>query len=611
MPSTSLVSQIANEFVSDGSEDVVDIVSFIESSWGLGLTLWPVQRFIFKATYGLPLDDQDRCIEVPDMVAERVLYTFTEKEYLKWLYEEGRCNTDDTEGKNFFDIIYVMGRRSGKSTIAACISNYEIYKLIKMFDPGGTYGRKGASIAFLNVAPTDEQANIVFEMTKSMAINCHVLRDRSLHQTQRYFDIQTDLDIQNAKDKRPRASIESISGGCSANSLRGHNAIVVILDEMAFFIDNSGRFSGDEVHRALTPSVASFGSDGKVICSSSPYAKFGKFYFKYLESFDEPDTTLMLKLYSSMVNPTISSTLLKTKRRRNRVDFMSEFGAEFSDSITAWIDDEQEFRACINVAPKTRGVSDVAYFYGVDLGFRNDGTAIAIVHKEDDTIVLDYADVWYPGTSDIWDRESSIYHECDRYSSMDTLRVCDAITEIEELVKWFPPKLGVFDQVNGYAFEELIHKAGLTQFEMVNFTEAINDRVFKLAKRLYAEKLISLYDHPVLIPELISLEEERVGGRAKEANKDKDYSGEVSKGKSKVRAPERPGAHDDISDAWARAVWKCHDDTIGRVKKVSTGAAGKSGLESVITWRNQKMRMHGDHPRGAYRSKRKFPGSGR
>ena len=36
---------------------VADIIEFIESSWGLGIRLYPVQRVILKVHYGLALDD--------------------------------------------------------------------------------------------------------------------------------------------------------------------------------------------------------------------------------------------------------------------------------------------------------------------------------------------------------------------------------------------------------------------------------------------------------------------------------------------------------------------------------------------------------------------------
>ena len=48
---------------------VANIIEFIESSWGLRMRLYPVQRLILKAHYGIPLDDG------PENLTESVLAT--------------------------------------------------------------------------------------------------------------------------------------------------------------------------------------------------------------------------------------------------------------------------------------------------------------------------------------------------------------------------------------------------------------------------------------------------------------------------------------------------------------------------------------------------------
>jgi phage terminase large subunit-like protein len=450
-------------------------------------------------------------------------------------------------------------------------------------------------IYILNVAPTDDQAGIVFDMTQGMAMQCPYMKDRSLHSTMTYFDLQADSDMKLYG--KPRASLVSMAGGCSSNSLRGRNAIVVIMDEMAHFIDNAGRFSGSEVYKALTPSIASFGRDGKVITISSPYAKYGAFYDRFNQSFHETDITLMFKMYSAMVNPTIPPEILVAARRRDRVGFMCEYGGEFSDAVTAWIDEESEFRKCIVFDPApVRGVLDIEYYMGIDLGFKNDGTAIAIVHKDRKTnqIVLDYANVWFSGSSDVWEFSDSIYRSCNRYASKDLIGMSDIVSEVKELIRWFPVKKGIFDQHNGYGLAELFHKDGMKQFEMEQFTDQLNSDVYQLVKMLYSESLIRLFNHPVLVPEILTLEAEK-----------------RAKNKAIVRAPNRRGAHDDISDAFARAIWLAYSNQKDRVCNIATGAGGSVGTvghiinagmgmrrESLATFQMKRFKAHGEHPRG-------------
>jgi intein/homing endonuclease/phage terminase large subunit-like protein len=489
---------------------------------------------------------------------------------------------------------------SHNSSMAAFIANYEIYKLVRRGDPVKYYGfNPGAQFYILNVAPTDDQSAIVYDMMQAQSAECPYMRDRSIHNTMTYFDIQTDADIA-MKGKKSKASIVVLSGGCSSNALRGRNAIVVIMDEMAFFLDNAGRFSGTEVYRALTPSVASFADDGKVICISSPYAKYGAFYDRFLQSFHEADSTLSFKMYSAMVNhENVSSSILKAARQRDRSSFMCEYGAEFSDAVVAWVDDENEFRRCITLPePSVRGVTDTQYFMGIDLGFKNDGSSIAIVHRDPKTgkIILDHADVWFSGASDVWDFDDSIYSGCRKYANQDLLRMSDIVDEVLELVRWFPLKAGVFDQSNGYALAELVKANGLNQLEMENFTDKKNHEVYELTKRLYAEQIVEMYDHPVLVPEMLTLEGER-----------------RSKNIIIVRAPKRRGAHDDISDAFARAVWICYKTFKKQSPHIATGAGGSmSGMgagifrgppelrvkqQTLKSFQLQQFKKHGEHPR--------------
>jgi hypothetical protein len=484
---------------------------------------------------------------------------------------------------------------SHNSTMSACISNYELYRLLKHPDPSRHYGFPASTpICILNVAPTDDQAGIVFEMIQNMAMKCPVIKDRSLHNTMTYFDLQTDSDMEIRG--KPKACLVSMSGGCSSSALRGRNAIVVIMDEMAHFIDNSGRFSGSEVYKALTPSIADFSKDGKIISISSPYAKYGAFYDRYQQSFEEQNLTLMFKMYSSMVNPKIPTEILAAARRRDRVGFMCEYGGEFSDSITAWVDEEFEFKKCVTISvTPNRGIPDVEYYMGIDLGFKNDGTAVVIVHQDPDSnvIMLDYADVWFSGSSDVWEVQKSIYHSCRKYAHLELLSMSDIIMEVVSLLKNYPIKMGIFDQSNGYGLAELFRKQGLKQFEMRHFTDQLNSDVYQLTKTMYADKLVALYDHPVLVPEVLSLEREM-----------------KSREKILVHAPNRKGAHDDISDAWVRAVWVCYQNRKKKPKNISTGAGGGVGSAGNVSHRNgprvqsglehhlRKIQMHGAHPRG-------------
>ncbi len=563
------MKELANSFLTGNTDNVVDIITFIEAPWGLSFKPRPAQKFILKCFYGMELDGKDKYIDVRDMLNEKTLFQFTEKEFLQWLYDEGRCNTNEVTGKRFLELDLVLGRRAGKSILTSVISAYELYKLVKRGDPLAYYGMPPQdSIYILNVAPTDPQAEIIFGQTRKLAQTCPFTSNRVINPTQEYFSVQTDSDL--IRNIKKIASIEVISGGCASNALRGRNAIMVALDEMAFFIDNNGRFSSEEVYKALTPSTSTFHGEGKVICISSPYAKYGKFYTRYQQSFEEQDTTLMFQMYSAMVNPQVDTNHLRVERRRNRTNFMCEFGGEFSDTITAWIDDENQFRQCVkDFQILKRGVVGTTYFMGLDLGLKNDGTAIAITHKDTqkNKIVLDYAEVWYGGQSDVWDKVESLYKNCNRFAKAkdargqevpsDRIMIADVVKEIQNLVQWFPLKSGFFDQHNGYGLMESLHAVGLKQFRMETVTDVLNNDMYQLFKDLYSDGLVELPNDEIIIKELLSLQAEK-----------------KSKNKTMVRAPEKNGAHDDLSDAVAASIYECFNHYHGSPAKITSLVGG-------------------------------------
>src|SRR5690606_34566450 len=100
------------------ADNIFSILEYIESEWGLNMTLYPAQRFIVKLYYFLELDDklpeEDYLrIKVRDVLTGSVKYTLTERQYLEYLFNEGRCNigVQDHERR---ELVLAIGRRAGK-----------------------------------------------------------------------------------------------------------------------------------------------------------------------------------------------------------------------------------------------------------------------------------------------------------------------------------------------------------------------------------------------------------------------------------------------------------------------------------------------------------------
>jgi len=154
------------------SKEDANIIEFVEAPWGLGMTLFPVQKVILKAHYGLELDDTNK-FKISDWRREN-WKEVTEKEYLKHIYDEGRCNIGEViPGHERREMVLSIGRRSGKTTISACIAAYETYKLIKKTDPQAYYGLPASNnIQIISVATDKDQAGLLYNEVSGHFRNC-------------------------------------------------------------------------------------------------------------------------------------------------------------------------------------------------------------------------------------------------------------------------------------------------------------------------------------------------------------------------------------------------------------------------------------------------------
>jgi Terminase large subunit, T4likevirus-type, N-terminal len=64
---------------------------------------------------------------------------------------------------------------------------------------------------------------------------------------------------------------------CTARGARGWPISLLQLDEFAHHVDGDGNIASDAVWRALTPSTAQFGPEGRILVASTPYGSEGLF----------------------------------------------------------------------------------------------------------------------------------------------------------------------------------------------------------------------------------------------------------------------------------------------------------------------------------------------
>lgn len=585
----------------DSDAQIFNVLEYIEQPWGLHMDgrdnramLFPAQRMIVKLFYNIELDrklpeDARRRIQIMDMFGTKVLYEFSEYEYLQYLYNEGRCNISDQD-HNRRELILAVGRRAGKTTLSGIFASYEVYRLLNLYNPQEYYGLpNGNRIQIISVATDKDQASLLFNEVSTHINKCDYFKPYLGSSTLSRIDFRTPYDIEKygASFRQDDGKFKSLSGkttlrvtfkGSTAKGLRGAGNIVIILDEVAHFQDK-GSMSAEEIYTAVSPSAAAFSRkdpvtgrpaihvltgeadvESRVILISSPLGKSGLFYNKFelaMRGGEGANNLLAIQAPTWEINPTVPSSYYREKYHENPQAFMIEHGAQFSDQAKGWIEREEDLTACIvpGMRPSNRARPRMPHQMGIDVGLIGDGTAIFITHVEDGKIVQDYHEVWYAGVS--W-RESNP-HLHGEFSTPYAKTLQDVLRlDFDEVANWiwtltkrFYITEGLFDRWNGIPLEQNLHKKGLKQFRAEFFTRDVTSKMYQTAKMFLFDEALRLYDYPVperakegetrhspFITELLSLQAKQ-----------------ISKNIILVEAPQKKDAHDDVSDAFVRSVW--------------------------------------------------------
>ena len=607
MSLADLAASVGRRSASGGTDDGVDPITFIEAPWGLGLRLFPVQRVIIKAHYGMALDDNEHDFPLdvpvpedhpkygPDFVDGEGFYLYrivitdfrrenvqymTEAGYLRYLYDDGRCNTREViPGKQRREMILSVGRRSGKTLITSCIVAYETYKLLLKGNPQKYYGSSQSNvIQLISVATDRDQAGLLYREASGHFGKCDFFRPYAANATQSFATFQTPFDIDkygSYKDNpKARFSINVTFRSCVAKGLRGGANILVALDEVAHF-GEKGQASADEVYQAVEPSTRTFSpkdpknttrpigeNEGRIIMISSPLGRQGLFFKQFTLGFGSnkaADNLLCIQAPTWEVNPTVPAETFVASYLKDPNVFFTEFGAVFSDRTRGWIEDPTDLMACVDpdLRPKHSAPARMPHFMGLDVALVGDYTTVAVGHNDaEGKVVLDYIDRIKAGEGD--------------FEHLERLEFDDVADWVYAISRRFYITEGMFDQWAGIPMEQALRKRGLSTLKSVHHTRNLSSQMFQNFKNLMLDKKMVLYDWPIPdgdehsahIAELLELQAEY-----------------ISKYIIKVEAPNIEGKHDDLSDSLVRMVWVATNNSSKRV--IVTGSRHRATGQPV------------------------------
>lgn len=324
------------------------------------------------------------------------------------------------------EIIYVLGKGSGKDLTSEIALAYVVHKLLCLKEPAEYFGKDtGDAIDIINVAINSDQANNVFFAGFKRIISKAPWFNGKYSPKQRHFAFDKNINI--------------YSGHSEAEAFEGYNTLFVVLDEISGFDseDAGGAKTGDkkskaqELYDMYTDSIVSrFPDYGKVLLLSFPRYKKDFIMEKYNDAiaikevvkrehtykineelrdgilenefkitWDEDhivkykkDKVFCLKRPSWEVNPTRSIENYKRRFMDDPVMSLKKYACMPPESESAFFPSREKIEHAFS---GTNGVDEIGrfaegftadpskrYYIHVDLARKHDRCAVALAHVE-------------------------------------------------------------------------------------------------------------------------------------------------------------------------------------------------------------------------------------
>ena len=374
--------------------------------------------------------------------------------------------------------IWAMGRRSGKTFMAAVAATYMCFVQADFFQ---RKVRKGEKWYIITVANDLGQSKIALENIRQLIINSPFEQEVTRETA---FEIE-------------------ISNGCvfqaipaSARASRGKAVVAIIQDELAFSIEGDANRGAEAMYNALSPSIAQFGRHGKIIELSSPWLTDGLFYehFKQAESNEFPGMqALQIPTWEINVNLPWGCDFLENARKKHEESFWVEFGAQFAKSQSSLLAPEI-VDAAVN---KERGIMVPmreymgTYILALDPargGVGRDDYTACIVHYEGERLIVDKFHAFEP------DFEIAGKKEVNIAKVEDWIKEHHRIYEFQSIV---------LDQFNSSATIQSLAK----DFPICELAWSVSTKMkaFSKMKELFNAGLIEMYLHKKAVLQLKNL----------------------------------------------------------------------------------------------------------
>jgi hypothetical protein len=523
--------------------------NFIEHPLFMNFKPTPAQRVALKTIFQQQLDADSKFNVWMESKDEKGNFdltpvAMTETEIYEYMTNQ---EYDVTQIKLKNKINFIIGRRGGKTTLAAMLAVY--CAIITNWKP---YLQKTPFATVLVLSHSREFSDEVLEIIRTFIETSPVLkRVINLKKKNTASTMNLSVPFFDEKRKITFSRVQIKVGAASSKTTRGIAACAVICDEIAFWnLDENMKETDEKIMKAVRPATKQFGRKAILIKISSPGIKQGVLFKEYQRwnKGDLPSTYSVFKAPSWVWNTILPKEEFIEEWELDQDGFDTEYRANFVDSLSNFILPEFVDMSVIKGAkfnPPEAKRSQVVYKAAIDAAFKKDHFTFSVVGHFENRIKQYVLKGW-----------------------KGTKKRPVSAKDVAEYARTICREYGI-DEVaaDQYSFEplrEIFAQYGVTLVEKP-FSLTFKKQIYFNLKRLIHSQQIDLLDSEELIKEIKELVIEQTGS-------------------GQIRIGHPPGGSDDYSDSTAIASYLAVESA-GQIGYDFQASIGKEdyGVQTDIT----------------------------
>jgi hypothetical protein len=322
---------------------VIDLLAAMDDEKLLGRAFvgpsWSTWRAILKAAFALPMSPVEN--EAFRLVADR-----------------------DPPASRVRELWVVAGRRAGKDSIASAIATW-----FAAFHDYSRSLRPGEKATVMMLACDRDQARICHNYVQAYFDDVELLAPMVTTRTKSALEL----------DNR----VEVIVSTNDYRAVRGRAIALAILDECAFYRDESSSSPDVETYRALRPGLATI-PGSMLIGISSPHGRSGLLYDKWRKHYGRDGDILVIRAPSRVLNPTLDQAIIDEALEEDPIAAAAEWLAEWRSDVEQFVSHEVVDAATVVGRFELPPVDKVNYHAFVDpSGGSSDSMTVAVAHWDE------------------------------------------------------------------------------------------------------------------------------------------------------------------------------------------------------------------------------------